>query len=94
MTEGEEFRAIRQAIHRFGDNYRAGHLTKRQFTRAVRRAAAPWNPAGREMLYRFGVEVRLNEHFCDLWYDGHDCDRIFIPPYPSGRPTNDATETR
>jgi hypothetical protein len=81
MTGGQEFRAAERAIDRLSDKYCAGKLTKKQFTRAVLREA-PGNLAGREALFRFRVEVRLNEHFCELWYDGHDCERIFIPPYP------------
>jgi hypothetical protein len=94
MTEGEELRTTREAIHRLGDDYRAGRLTRKQFTRAVLRKGQPWNLAGQEALYRFGVEVRLNEHFCELWYDGHDCERIFIPPHPRGRRTDAVTGIR
>jgi hypothetical protein len=79
MTEGQELIATTEAIRRLGDDYRAGRLTKRQFTRAVLRKGKPWNLAGRGALYRFGVEAYLNEHFCELW-DDHDCERFFIPP--------------
>jgi hypothetical protein len=85
MTEGEENLATHHAIHRLGEDYRAGRLTREQFVRAVLRKAAPWNAAGRDAIVRFAVEGRLNEHFCELWYDGHNCDHVFIPPHPPGR---------
>jgi hypothetical protein len=94
MTEGDEYRATHRAVHRLGEDYRAGHLTREQFTRAVLRKGRPWNLAGQEALYRFAVEVRLNEHFCELWYDGHDCDRIFIPPRPRVAARDDLTRNR
>jgi hypothetical protein len=94
MTEGQEFRAAERASDRLSDKYCAGKLTKKQFTRAVLREAALWNLAGQEALYRFAVEVRLNEHFCELWYDGHDCDRIFIPPHPRAAARDGETRNR
>ena len=94
MTEGDEYRAAHRAVHRLGDDYRAGRLTRKQFTRAVLGAAAPWNLAGREALCRFVVEVYLNERFCELWYEGHDCDRIFVPPHPRGAAGDDVPRNR
>jgi hypothetical protein len=85
MTEGQELIATQEAIRRLGDDYRAGRLTRTQFTQAVLRKGRPWNLAGRDVLYRIAVEGYLNEHFCELWTE-HDCERFFIPP-PRPRPS-------
>jgi hypothetical protein len=75
MTEGQELIATQATIRRLGDDYRAGRLTRKQFTRAVLRKGRPWNLAGRDMLYLGGVEAHLGEHFCELW-TAHDCERF------------------
>ena len=75
--EARDFDATCAELHRLGDAYQAGRLTRRQFTQAARRAAVPWNGAARLVLFLVHVEERLGQHLCGLWSE-HDCsDAIF-----------------